>query len=118
MISYIKAVRTGLSAKIAAVSFRWRLMVLCRALLFAECLALDKDVFAECFPVPRVLLSLKVVVTAREQDFAECPIKNTQQIAEHSAKSWIPVVIPALMCTSFRRLGLRYKCCPCVYIFR
>jgi hypothetical protein len=28
----------------------------------------------------------------REQDFAECPTKNTRQSAEHSAKSQIPVV--------------------------
>jgi hypothetical protein len=34
-----------------------------RAPIFVECLALSKDVFAECLPVPRVLLSVNSVVT-------------------------------------------------------
>jgi hypothetical protein len=59
----LPSARTRLSAKITVVSFRRRLTTLCRALSFVECLALGKDVFAECFPVPRVLLSVNVVVT-------------------------------------------------------
>jgi hypothetical protein len=55
--------RTWLSAKITAVSFRRRLMPLCRALPFVECLALDKDIFTKCFSVPRVLLSVNVRFT-------------------------------------------------------
>ena len=46
-----------------AANYKWLLTVLCRAPLFAECLALDKVVFAECISVPRVLLSINVVVT-------------------------------------------------------
>jgi hypothetical protein len=53
--------------------------------------------------VPRVLLSVNVVVTesrtlsstALGKDFfAECPIKSPRQSAEHSAKSRIPVMNP------------------------
>jgi hypothetical protein len=55
--------RTWLSAKVTAVSFRRRLTALCRELHFAECFALGKEIFAECIPVPRVLLSSNVVIT-------------------------------------------------------
>jgi hypothetical protein len=77
------------------------LRTLCRASPFAEWLALGKAVFAECLPVPRVLLSENVVVTesrtllsaALGKDvFAECWTKSTQQSVEHSTKSQIPVV--------------------------
>jgi hypothetical protein len=51
------------SAKITAVSYRRLLTALCRAPMFAECLALDKDFFVECISVPRVLLSVNVLVT-------------------------------------------------------
>jgi hypothetical protein len=66
-----------------------------------ECWALGKAVFAECLPVPRVLLSVNVVViesrtlpsTALDKDlFTECPTKNTRQSAEHSANNRIPIV--------------------------
>jgi hypothetical protein len=89
------------SAKIMVVSYRQLLTTLCRAPPFAECLALGKVVFAECLPVLRVLLSVNVGITksrtlpsaALGKDFfAECPIESTRQRAEHSAKSWIPVV--------------------------
>jgi hypothetical protein len=83
------------------VRYRRILTVLCRGPLFAECLALGKDFFAECLSVPRVLLSINAVITesrtfpsvALGKDyFAECPTKSTRQSSEHSAKSWIPVV--------------------------
>jgi hypothetical protein len=68
---------------------------------FTECLTLGKEIFAECFPVPRVLLSANIVVTESRTlpsaaldkgFFAECPTKNTWQSAEHSAKTRILVV--------------------------
>jgi hypothetical protein len=43
------------------------------ALQFTECLALGKAVFVECLPVPRVLLSVNVVVTE-----SRCRTKSTQ----------------------------------------
>jgi hypothetical protein len=76
-----------LSAKITTVSYRRLLMALCRALPFAECLALGKDFFAECISVPRVLLSVNVVVTENRSlpsatlgkaVFAECPTESTR----------------------------------------
>jgi hypothetical protein len=54
--------------------------------------------------VPRILLSVNVVVTesrtlssaALGKDvFVERPTKSTRQIVEHSAKSRIPVVVPS-----------------------
>jgi hypothetical protein len=51
--------------------------------------------------VPRVLLLVNVVVTESrtllsaaldKEVFAECPIKNTRQSDEHSAKSWIQIM--------------------------
>jgi hypothetical protein len=102
----LSSARTRLSAKITTVSFRRQLTALCRALPFAECLALGKDVFTECFPVPRVLLSVNMIVTesrtlpsvALDKDFfAKCPTKNTRQSTEHLAKCRIPVVIHNLL---------------------
>jgi hypothetical protein len=63
--------------------FRRRLTALCREPPFAECLALGKEIFAECIPVPRVLLSANVVVTgsrtlpsaALDKGSIECPTK-------------------------------------------
>jgi hypothetical protein len=98
--------RTRLSAKITTVSFRRRLTALCRALPFAECLALGKNFFVECISVSRVLLSVNAVVTesrtlpsaAHGKDFfAECWTKSTRQSASHSAKSRIPVVCMAYL---------------------
>jgi hypothetical protein len=66
------------------VSYRRLLTVLYRAPTFADCSELDKVVFAECLPVPRVLLSVNAVV-----NFAEC---GTCQSTEDLAKSKIPVV--------------------------
>jgi hypothetical protein len=86
---------------ITTVSYRRLLTALCRASRFAECLALDKAAFAECLPVPRVLLLVNVVViesrtlpsaTLGKDFFAECSTKSTQQRTEHSAKRRIPVV--------------------------
>jgi hypothetical protein len=97
----LPSAKTQLSGKVTAVSFRWRLTTLCREPPFAECLALGKEIFAECIPVPRVLLSANAVVTesrtlpsaALGKDFfAKCSTKNTRQSAEHSAKTRIPVV--------------------------
>jgi hypothetical protein len=51
------------SAKITTVRYRRLLTGLCRESTFAECLALGKDFFAECLPVPRVLFSVNTVVT-------------------------------------------------------
>jgi hypothetical protein len=45
------------------VRFRQLLTPLCRALPFAECLALGKDFFAERISVSRVLLSVNAVIT-------------------------------------------------------
>jgi hypothetical protein len=82
----------GHSTKITVVSYRRLLAALCRASLFAECLAIDKVVFVKCLHVPRILLSVNVVVTesrtlpsvAPDKDgFVECPTKNTQQSTEH-----------------------------------
>jgi hypothetical protein len=53
----------GSSAKITTVSYRRLLTAVCRASSFAECLALDKEIFAECIPVSRVLLSANAIVT-------------------------------------------------------
>jgi hypothetical protein len=54
---------TQLSAKVMVVSFRRWLTALCREPPFAECLALGQEIFTECIPVPRVLLSANAVVT-------------------------------------------------------
>jgi hypothetical protein len=76
----------GHSAKITTVSYRRLLTALCRASLFAECLALDKVVFTECLSVSRILLSVNMVVTESstlpsatlgKEGFAECPTKDT-----------------------------------------
>jgi hypothetical protein len=100
-VAALPSAKSRLSAKITDVSYRRLLTVLCRAWVFAECLALGKEVFAECLPVPSALLSVNVVVTksrtlpraALDKDcFAECPIKSTRQSSEHSTKSWILVV--------------------------
>jgi hypothetical protein len=45
------------------VSYRQLLMALCRASAFVECLSLGKEVFAESLRVPRVILSVNMVVT-------------------------------------------------------
>jgi hypothetical protein len=88
-----KALGLGHSAKITAVSYRRLLTALYRVSLFVECLALGKAVFAECLPVPRVLLSVNVVITESrtlpsvtlDKDFfAECLTKSTRQ----SARFW------------------------------
>jgi hypothetical protein len=69
------------------------------------CLVLGKDFFAKCISVPRVLLSVKAVVIESstlpsaafgKDSCAKCPTKSSQQNAEHSAKSQIPVVYIAL----------------------
>jgi hypothetical protein len=58
---------------------------------FAECLALGKEVFAECFSVPRVLHSVNELVTKSRTlpsaalgkgFFADCPTKSTRQRLE------------------------------------
>jgi hypothetical protein len=81
------------SAKLTAVGYRRLLTALCRVSPFAECLALGKDIFAECFSVPKVLLSVNVIVTESRTlpsaalskgFFAECPTKSTRQSVEHS----------------------------------
>jgi hypothetical protein len=68
---------------------------------FAECLTLDKLVFAECSPVPSVQHSVKGLFAeslslpsaALGKDlFAECPTKSTRQRIQHSAKPVIPIV--------------------------
>jgi hypothetical protein len=68
---------------------------------FAECLTLDKLVFAECRPVPSVQHSVKSLVAESlaspsaalgKAFFAKCPTKGTRQRIQHSAKPWIPVV--------------------------
>ena len=62
-VAALPSAKSRLSAKITDVSYRRLLTVLCRAWVFAECLALGKEVFAECLPVPSALLSVNVVVT-------------------------------------------------------
>jgi hypothetical protein len=68
---------------------------------FAECLTLDKLVFAECHPVPSVQHSVKGLFAESltlpsaalgKAFFAECPTKGTRQRIQHSAKPRIPVV--------------------------
>ena len=68
---------------------------------FVECLALGKDIFAECISLSSVLLSVNVVVTKSrtlpsaalgKEFFAECLKKCTQQRLEHSTNSRVPVV--------------------------
>jgi hypothetical protein len=89
-VAALPSAKSRLSAKIMTICYRWLLMALCRVSTFAECLALGKEVFAECLHVPRVLLSVNVVVTesrtlpcaALDKDFfAECPRKSTRQRA-------------------------------------
>jgi hypothetical protein len=80
--------RTRLSAKITAVSFTRRLATVCRAPPFAECLILGKEIFAECIPVPRVLLSSNAVITeSRTLSSAAIGKENNRQNAEHSANT-------------------------------
>jgi hypothetical protein len=78
------------SAKLTAVGYRRLLTALGRAPPFVECLALGKDIFAECFSVPRVLLSVNTIVTESKTlpsaalgkgFFVECPTKSTRQSA-------------------------------------
>jgi hypothetical protein len=76
------------SVKITTVSYRRLLTALYWAPSFTECLALDKDFFAKCISVPRVLFSVNAVIT----ESRSLPIKNTQQSVEQSAKSRILVV--------------------------
>jgi hypothetical protein len=78
------------SAKITAVSYRRLLTALCRELLFAECLALQRFLCRVYFCAKHPTLGKHA--RYREQVFAECPTKSTRQSAEHSAKSRIPVV--------------------------
>jgi hypothetical protein len=59
----LSSVNARCSAKITAISYRWLLMVLCRALSFTECLTHDKDAFVECLAMPSVLRLVKVLVT-------------------------------------------------------
>jgi hypothetical protein len=97
----LPSARFRLSVKVTAVSFRRRLAALCREPPFAECLALGKDFFAECNPVPRVMLSANTIVTESrtlpsvvlgKDFFVECLIESTRQSVEHSVKARIPVV--------------------------
>jgi hypothetical protein len=69
---------------------------------FAECLTLDKPVFAECCPLPSVQHSVKSLCAESltlpsaalgKAFFAECPTKDTRQKIQHSAKTRIPVVL-------------------------
>jgi hypothetical protein len=75
----------GARQKITVVSYRRLLTTICRASPFAECLALGKEIFVECLHVPRVPLSVNVVITecsilpsaALGKDFfVECPTKK------------------------------------------
>jgi hypothetical protein len=61
----LPSAKTRHSAKITAISFRRLLTALCRALSFAECLALGKDFCAES-------PALGKRGRYREQYFAEC----------------------------------------------
>jgi hypothetical protein len=90
-VASLSRVKARLSAKVTIIIYRRLLRALSRASPFSECLTLDKAVFAECLPVPRVLLSVKVVVTESvtlpsvaldKEFFAECPTESTRQIAE------------------------------------
>jgi hypothetical protein len=90
---------------------------------FAECLTLDKLVFAECCPLPSVQHSVKSLFAESltlpsaalgKAFFAECPKKGTRQRSQHSAKPRIPVVHAlapgvAYLHIALRRLGL--PCC-------
>jgi hypothetical protein len=62
-VASLPSAKARRSTKITTVRYRWLLMALWRASRFAECLTLVKVVFAECLPVPRVLLSANTVVT-------------------------------------------------------
>jgi hypothetical protein len=62
-VASLPSAKARCSAKITVANYRRLRTVLCRASSFAECLALGKAVFVECFPVPRVLISVNVVVT-------------------------------------------------------
>jgi hypothetical protein len=68
---------------------------------FAECLTLDKGVFAEWGPVPSVQHSVKRLFAESltlpraalgKAVFSECLTKGTRQRGQHSAKPRIPVV--------------------------
>jgi hypothetical protein len=61
-VASLPSAKARCSAKITVVSYRLLLTALCQASLFAECLALGKTFFVECLPVPRVLVSVNVVV--------------------------------------------------------
>jgi hypothetical protein len=90
--------------------------------IFAECLPLDKDCFAECFSVTSVLHSVNKLFTERRTlpsaalgkvFFAECPIKSTQQSRRHSAKARIPVVFVRPSGTSkLTQAGAKQVCAP------
>jgi hypothetical protein len=80
-VASLPSAKARRSAKITIVSYRHLLMALCRASLFVECLVLGKAVFAECLPVPRVLLSVNMFFTENrnlpiaaldKEVFAEC----------------------------------------------
>jgi hypothetical protein len=85
-VASLPSAKARQSAKITSASYRRLLTALYRASLFAECLAFGQVVCAECLPVPRVLLLVKVVVTksrtlsraALSKDFfAESQTKST-----------------------------------------
>jgi len=71
---------------------------LCRAPLFAECLALGKDplcrvlIFAERQTLGKEIFAECVVWHSAKSLFAECPWFATRQSLRHSAKSLFPVV--------------------------
>jgi hypothetical protein len=85
-IVYLPSAKGRRSAKLTTVRYRWLLMAICRVSPFAECLALSKVVFVECrLPLPRVLLSVNVVVTESrtlpsaplgKYFFTKCPRKK------------------------------------------
>jgi hypothetical protein len=57
-VAALPSVKSRLSTKITVVVYRQLMTALCLAWAFAECLTLGKEVFAECLPVPSVLLSV------------------------------------------------------------
>jgi hypothetical protein len=60
------------NSKITAVSFTRRLTAVCRVSSFAECLALGKEMYSYAESP-----ALGKRHRYREQDFVECPTKNT-----------------------------------------
>jgi hypothetical protein len=79
---------TAADGSLPRVAFRrgfdTRQSLLCQVSFYAKCFALDKQCLC------------RELYFAERGSFAECTINCTRQSAEHSTKSWIPVVCEGL----------------------